>query len=124
MKTLLTITEVGMLAYWALAALMAAGALPVPPEYMYSDHLNPLVVAWNWSFLPIDIAFALCGLSARFGNLRNAAMLEIIGLTLMLCAGLMAISFWAFLGAFDPMWWGVNLWLMGLACVGLLRLAK
>lgn len=121
MKLLLTITEVGMLAYWALAALMAAGALTVPPEYMYSDHLNPLVVAWNWSFLPIDIAFALCGLAARFGRLRNATMLEIISLTLMLCAGLMAISFWVFLGAFDPMWWGLNLWLMVLASIGLYR---
>ena len=35
-----------------------------------------------------------------------------MSLSLTFCAGLMAISFWAIRGDFDPTWWGVNLALM------------
>ena len=117
MKWLLTLTEVGMLAYWLLAALMSFGFISIPPDYMYSDHQNPLVVAWNWSFFPLDFLFAVTGLVARFGNIASdrADLLSVVSLSLMFCAGLMAISFWTFQGAFDAFWWGINLWLIGLA---------
>ena len=111
---LLTATEVGMLCYWVFATLVVLGAVYVPPEYMYSDYQNPAVVAWNWSFLPIDVMFALLGLIARFGNLtpsrRNT--LSTASLALMFCAGLMAVSFWVIRWEFDPFWWGINLWLI------------
>ncbi len=110
-----------MLLYWALAAALVLGVVAIPPEYMYSDYQNPLIVAWNWSFFPIDLAFALCGLTARFGRLSPtlATHLSVIGATLMFCAGAMAISFWSIAGDFDPMWWGLNLWLILLSCVAL-----
>jgi len=113
----LTVTELGITAYWIFAGLMAAELLNIPAEYMYTDHLNPTVIAWNWSFFPIDIAFAICGLTARFGGIRPSLRhgLEIIAATLMLAAGIMAISFWAIRGEFDPWWWGPNFWLIGLA---------
>jgi len=114
---LMTLTEIAMLLYWALAAALVVGLIYIPPDYMYSDYENPLVVAWNWSFFPIDIAFALCGLWARFANLRPglARNLSLIGATLMFCAGTMAISFWSVTGEFEPLWWGMNLWLVVLA---------
>ena len=65
-KWLLTFTEVGMLTYWLFAALVALKVIYVPPEYMYSDYQNPVIVIWNWSFFPIDILFATTGLVARF----------------------------------------------------------
>ena len=90
---------------------------------MYSDYENPLVIAWNWSFFPIDIAFALIGLSARFARVSGALKfkLEIIAAVLMLCAGLMAISFWIVTADFEPMWWGMNIWLVLLGALNLVR---
>lgn len=117
MKVLLTITEIGMLAYWAFAAVVAVGWISVSPELMYPDYTNPLIVIWNWSFLPIDVLFAVCGLTARFAPIpaAQARVLETVSLTLMFCAGAMALSFWALQGWFDITWWGVNAWLIGLA---------
>lgn len=110
-----------MILYWVLAAAMALGLLQIDPELMYSDYENPLVVAWNWSFFPIDIAFATIGLVARFGRVSAdlGHTLEIIAATLMICAGLMAISYWSITGDFSPLWWAVNLWLVGLGAANL-----
>ncbi len=111
---LLTITEAGMLAYWLFAALVALEAIDVPPQYMYSDHQNPLIVTWNWSFFPIDVLFALSGLASRFlaMSVWKREFLTVVSLSLMFCAGLMAISFWAIQQTFDPFWWGMNFWLI------------
>lgn len=118
-KSLLTITEVGMLLYWASALLLVLNVIYIPPEFMYSDYTNPLVISWNWSFFPIDVIFAAVGLYARFANLSatHANFLSTISLSLMFCAGLMAIAYWAIQLNFDPFWWGMNLWLMCLAAV-------
>lgn len=114
MKFFLVVTEIAMLLYWGLISLVSLGALSIPPEWMYSDHTNPLVVAWNWSFLPIDVLFSVTGLLAIYGNfsVKKKQSLMIISLTLMFCAGIMAISFWAIRGEFDLFWWGMNIWLM------------
>jgi hypothetical protein len=111
---LLTVTEIGMLAYWLLATALVLKLVHIPPAYMYSDYLNPLIAAWNWSFAPVDVLFALCGLAASYAPLSPARrqMLLLTSLALMFCAGLMAVSFWAIRGEFDAFWWGMNLWLM------------
>ena len=123
-QILLTITEAGMLLYWLLALLMAMGAVSIAPEYMYSDHLNPTIVAWNWSFFPIDLAFAGIGLYARYGSLSGTrqSVAAAFALALMFCAGLMAISFWALMGEFDGFWWTMNAWLILLAAKALWEL--
>lgn len=114
MKFFLVVTEIAMLLYWVLISLVSLGVLSIPPEWMYSDHTNPLVVAWNWSFLPIDVLFSVTGLLAIYGkfSVKKKQSLMIISLTLMFCAGIMAISFWAIRGEFDLFWWGMNIWLM------------
>lgn len=121
MKLLLTITEIGMLAYWVFAALVATALLSVSTDLLYADASNPLIIAWNWSFLPIDIMFALCGLLGRFAPLtkQRGMVLSVVSLALMFCAGAMAISFWALQGWFDAAWWGMNLWLIVLSSFGL-----
>jgi hypothetical protein len=116
-------TELSMLAYWILAAALSLGLVSINPSLMYSDYQNPLVIAWNWSFFPIDVAFAVIGLTARFG-VKDGSLrfkLEVIAGVLMLCAGLMAISYWTITGDFDPTWWGMNLWLIILGATNVVR---
>jgi hypothetical protein len=111
-KAQLLIVDLGLLAYWVVTAL---GLLP--PEYAFKDYHDPTVVAWNWSFLPLDLAASLTGIIGVV-MLRRAltslpAMLVItVSLTLTFCAGLMAIAFWSFYRDFDPFWWVPNLALM------------
>ncbi len=125
-EALLTITEVGMLAYWVFATFVVLNLITVDPALMYSDYQNRVIVAWNWSFFPLDVLFAVLGLIGRFGNQtrQNKQIVSTISLSLMFCAGLMAVSFWALRGFFDPFWWGVNLWLMGLSAMFLWRKLK
>ena len=112
-----------MILYWIFAALVALEIITISPEYMYSDYTNPTVVAWNWSFFPIDIIFATTGLFGRFGNITESrqTLLSMFSLSLMFCAGLMAISFWVVQGSYDPFWWLINLWLVLLASWVLLQ---
>lgn len=119
---LTTATEIGMLAYWLLAGALALGLVTIDPSLMYSDYQNPLVVAWNWSFLPVDVAFALTGLAARFASPPPAIRfrLAIISAVLMLCAGLMAVSYWTIRGEFSPAWWALNIWLIILGLLNLM----
>ena len=114
LKVLTTFTEIGMLAYWLLAGALVLQLVSVDPSLMYSDYQNPLVVAWNWSFLPIDVAFAVIGLTARFGSATGVLRfkLQTVAAVLMLCAGLMAISYWTITGEFSLTWWAMNIWLI------------
>jgi hypothetical protein len=115
LRLLMLVTDIGLLSYWLLTALAAAGLIGLPSEWLFSDYHNPIVVAWNWSFLPLDIILSITGLlSVRLAARNDARWLPcaLISLSLTVCAGLMAISFWAIRGEFDPVWWGFNLFLM------------
>ena len=121
LRFLTTATEIAMLLYWVLAGALALDLVSIDPSLMYSNYQEPLVLAWNWSFFPIDVAFAITGLVARFrvkqGQFRFK--LEVIAAVLMFCAGLMAISFWTITGDFDLTWWSMNIWLVVLGAVNL-----
>ncbi len=113
-RRLMFFTDIGMLTYWAVTALMALGLLTLPPEWLFKDYDDPRVVAWNWSFLPIDLAFSLSGLWALHRERTGAEDWKIwatVSLTLTFCAGIMAISYWTLTGDFDPSWWIPNLFL-------------
>lgn len=108
----LLVIDIAFLAYWTFSALVLFGALKVAPSMMYADYDEPSVVAWNWSFLPIDLAFSLTGLSAVVLSKRgNAAWiaLAIISMTLTSAAGAMAVTYWTLMGQFDPAWFLPNL---------------
>ena len=122
LRTATTITELAMLAYWVLAGALVLKLISIDPALMYSDYENPLVIAWNWSFFPIDVAFAFAGLSARFGTFAEQTKFKLrtIGSVLMICAGVMAVSFWTITGDFNITWRGVNLWLIVLGMTNLL----
>ena len=114
LRLALGVTDVVMLLYWAITALAALGIVALPPAALYKGYHQPLLVAWNWSFMPLDVAFALTGLAAvhaaRAG--REWRGLATVSLTLTMCAGGMAIGFWALSGDFDPAWWLPNLLLL------------
>ena len=103
--------------HWIFASLVALDVLVVAPEYMYWDYANPSMVAWNWSFLLINALFAVAGLYGRFGQTSELGrnILSTFSMSLMFCAGVMAISFWLVAGSFDPFWWSIDLWLVALA---------
>ena len=115
LKCLMLATDVGLLTYWLATAFAAIGVIGLPSDWLFSDYHNPLVVAWNWSFLPLDIILSVTGLiSVRLASRNNTRWQHyaLISLSLTVSAGLMAISFWAIRGEFDPVWWSFNLYLM------------
>jgi hypothetical protein len=95
-----------------VAVLLELNIVQVPREVMYADFDQPRVIAWNWSFLPIDLVFSVVGLASVNASRRGNAIwrpLAIISLTLTVAAGGMAISYWTILGEFDPAWFLPNL---------------
>jgi hypothetical protein len=108
-KTLMILTDSGFILYWLATALAW-----FPPDMLFKDYHDPLVIAWNWSFLPLDLLISASGLGglwlARHGNRRwlIGQRLMSASLCLTVCSGLMAIAFWAFRGDFDPVWWASN----------------
>ncbi|MEP3654374.1 MAG: DUF5360 family protein [Litorimonas sp.] len=114
-RTLMTITDIGMLLYWSLTILMVIKLVDIPSEWLFKNYDDPKIIAWNWSFFPIDILLSVTGLVAlkleKNGNQLWRAW-ALVSLTLTVCAGLMAISFWAFVRDFDIAWWLPNLFLM------------
>jgi len=114
-RWLMRITDFGMLTYWGVTALMALSILSIPGEWLFKDYHDPRVMAWNWSFLPIDLLLSITGLWALRLESAGDARWKIwaaISLTLTVCAGLMAISYWVLVKDFDPSWWIPNLFLM------------
>jgi len=108
----LSITDLLFLAYWAVAGAAAGGLIQLPAALMYAGYDQPRVVAWNWSFLPIDVAFSVTGLLAVRAARRGDPLwrpLALISLILTQVAGLMAVGYWALLGEFDPSWFLPNL---------------
>lgn len=104
----LLLTDLGFLAYWSLTALGA-----IPPEYAYRDSQNPLLVAWNWSFLPLDLLASATGLLALYlSRQQDVRLLLVMSLTLTHVAGLNALAFWAITRDFSLMWWLPNLYLL------------
>lgn len=104
------LVDLGFLAYWAVTALHA-----IPESYLYKDYDNPMAVAWNWSFMPLDLVVSATGLVSLFLMRRNrpeAARIAIVSLSLTSASGLQAISFWAVRGDFDWVWWAPNLFLL------------
>ncbi len=110
LRIALTATDVGFVAYWAVAALSQFGLIAIPSEWMYANYDQPDVIAWNWSYLPMDLAFSWFGLRAvaRARTGRPWRGHALVSLTLTMAAGGMAVSYWALLGEIDPGWFGTN----------------
>ena len=113
MKTLkyfMLFTDLGFVLYWFITLFHL-----LPQEYLFKDYNNPLLVAWNWSFLPLDLMISGTGMLSIFlyqKQLRLWYSASLLSLTLTFCSGLQAIAFWVIKADFDPVWWIPNLFLM------------
>ena len=102
--------DVGMIVYWTFALFGL-----FPRDWLFKDYDNPILQAWNYSFLPLDLLVSLTGFSALFCHARRLdawRQLALVSLTLTSCSGLPAIAFWALRGDFDVSWWVPNLFLL------------
>lgn len=106
LPTLMVLTDLGFIVYWVVTGLHL-----LPPQWLYRDASNALMVDWNWSFLSLDLLVSFTGLLAltlsRRGN-HAAQGLVTISLTLTSASGLMALSFWVLRRDFDLGWWLPN----------------
>jgi hypothetical protein len=85
--------------------------LQLPRAWLYAHYDDARVVAWNWSFLPLDAIFSVLGLSSVTAAGRESALwkpLALVSLTLTATAGGMAVGYWTLLREFDPFWFGSN----------------
>lgn len=105
------ITDILFMTYWFIAWLALFGVLNLPPDMMYADYDNPRVVAWNWTFFPLDLAFSVFGYLALSANRRGDPVWRayaLVSLVLTMTAGGMAVAYWTFLGEFNPSWFIPN----------------
>jgi hypothetical protein len=97
LRLALLVTDLAFLIYWTVGLASLAGLFALPASLMYADYDNPIVFAWNWSFLPLDLAFSATGLlavaAARRGDPRWRS-LTLLSLAFTMAAGGMAVSFW------------------------------
>jgi hypothetical protein len=110
LKPFFLFTDIGFIVYWIIT-----GFKMLPQEYLFKDYSNPIAVAWNWSFLPLDLCISCTGLFSLFlfktNNIqwKNFAFISLI---LTFCSGLQAIAFWVIRLDFDVAWWIPNLFLL------------
>lgn len=107
----ISITDILFMTYWLIAGLALFGLLNLPPDMMYGDYNDPRVVAWNWSFFPLDLIFSIFGYLAVSANRRGDPVWRpyaLVSLILTMTAGGMAVAYWAILGEFDPSWFIPN----------------
>lgn len=110
LKPFFWFTDVGFVLYWLVTALHL-----IPPSWAFQDYANPLLVAWNWSFFPLDMLISATGLLSMYLYRAERSRwrgLALVSLTLTLVAGLNAIAFWAIRGDFNLAWWIPNLYLL------------
>lgn len=110
LRAFMLITDIGFVLYWLIIWLDV-----LPKEYLYKNYDNELLVAWNLSFIPLDLIISLTGiLSILFyrKKYKSWSSFCIISLSLTFCSGLQAIAFWGIRLDFDVLWWTPNIFLM------------
>lgn len=110
LKFFFLITDIGFLLYWTITLLHF-----IPDKYLFKDYTNPILVAWNFSFLPLDLLISFTGLLSLFLYQQGKIIwrkFALISLILTFCSGLQAITFWTLRLDFDLNWWLPNLFLL------------
>jgi hypothetical protein len=110
LRWLFLTVDLSFIAYW-----IATAARAIPSSWAFKDYGHPILSAWNWSFLPLDLLVSASGLAsvslARRGDERWRS-LALVSLSLTSASGLQAISFWAARCDLDIGWWIPNLFLL------------
>ncbi len=106
LRVIFLLVDIGFIVYWLITVMKI-----IPSEYLYSDYNNPIMIDWNWSFLPLDLCISFTGLTAVFLSKKNSEKWKkwaLVSLVLTFTSGLQAISFWAIRLDFDITWWLFN----------------
>jgi len=109
-RALLLVTDIGFLAYWSLTL-----GHVLPPAWLFRDYADPMMQAWNMSFLPLDLVVSATGIASVSLEKRcagSARVLLVVSLLATSISGLQALSFWALRGDFDLGWWLPNAFLL------------
>ncbi|MCY8488569.1 DUF5360 family protein [Bacillus atrophaeus] len=109
-KSFFLITDIGFILYWFVTCFHF-----IPKSWAFKHYDDAFMIAWNWSFFPLDILISITGLTSLYLYRRKIAawrQLALISLVLTFCSGLQALAFWIFIKDFDLIWWGVNLYLL------------
>ncbi|MCP4630628.1 MAG: YvaD family protein [bacterium] len=104
------VVDIGFILYWLTTLLKI-----IPDEYLFKDYENPILIAWNWSFLPLDLCISFTGLLSLWlwkNSMEEWRSMALISLVLTFCSGLQAVAFWVIRADFDPNWWIPNLFLL------------
>lgn len=104
------LVDTGFVLYWLITGLHL-----LPAAWLFKDYADPLVQAWNWSFLPLDLLLSVLGYAALWWGRRADPRwrnFAIASLAMTSASGLMAVSFWVLRADFDPWWWAPNLVLL------------
>jgi hypothetical protein len=110
LKPFFIATDIGFIVYWLITALQL-----IPAQYLFKDYHDPVLVTWNWSFLPLDLLISATGLSSLYLHGRGDERwrgLALASLVLTFCSGLQALTFWAIRADFDLVWWIANGYLL------------
>ncbi len=116
------LVDIGFIVYWAITALGL-----IPPQYLYSDYTNPILVHWNWSFFPLDILISITGLTSVYLYAKQRRLwrnMALISLVLTSVSGLQAVSYWTLASETDLSWWIPNLFLLVYPLFFIPRLVK
>lgn len=107
-------TDIGFILYWTITAIHV-----IPPEFLFKDYNNPLLVQWNWSFIFLDLLISATGIASLILSIKKDGrwlVLAFISLILTFCSGLQAIGYWVIGLEFDAQWWIPNLYLLLYPC--------
>jgi hypothetical protein len=110
LKIFFWFTDLGFIVYWLITALHL-----IPAQFLFQDYTNPILTAWNWSFLLLDLMVSASGLAALWAFQQKLELwrsIALISLVLTFSSGLNAIAFWVIRRDFDPTWWIPNLYLI------------
>src|SRR4051812_16893854 len=91
LRAFMLIIDLGFVLYWSITM-----ANIVPAEWLYAHHDDPMMVAWNWSFMPLDLLISATGLSAVFAAKRGDprwTLLAMLSLATTSASGMNAIMF-------------------------------
>ena len=127
LRRFIGIVDSAMVVYWAVSLAACLGLINLPAASMYAGYGTAHTDAWNWSFAPLDLTFALVGFVALYkARGRSPAWrgYAILSLALTMCAGGMAVAYWALLMEFDASWWLPNLVLLLFPLIWLPRLLE
>lgn len=114
--------DVGFIVYWLVALTHA-----LPASWLYADADDPRIVAWNVSFLPLDLMVSASGITSIVLARRKSPAwrpVALLSLAFTMASGLNAVAFWAARRDFDWAWWAPNLFLLLYPIPFVIRLTK